>query len=343
MDFLKINGAFGEGGGQIVRTAITLSCITNQPIILENVRKNRKIPGLRPQHVSAINILRKISDAKIEGVNIGSTSFKFAPSKIKSMKLVEDIGTAGSIGLILQALIPVCSICNSKLDLTVTGGTDVSWSPTANYSKYVLHEAYSRMGIKFSINVIKRGYYPKGGGKIQIQVLPSKIINPLFLKKRTSKNIKLVCSFSKIPVGEILPQIDNMKEELSRFGFNVKSEILEEPALNAGASIMIFSIENEAIIGVDALFNLKSKNFDEKIIEKFLGNDLGLDENLADMVVVPASLADGMTIFRVKNISKHLETNLYVTSKITGCKYGIGKIDDGFEIRIEGISYTSIH
>ena len=110
MDFLKINGGHGEGGGQIIRSAIVLSCITKQPIHLENIRKNRKVAGLRPQHLTAIKILQKIANAKVVGAEIGSTELKFIPGNIESLELVEDVGTAGSISLILQVLIPVVAI-----------------------------------------------------------------------------------------------------------------------------------------------------------------------------------------------------------------------------------------
>ena len=165
MDFLKINGAHGEGGGQIVRSAITLSCITNQPIHLENIRKNRKSSGLKPQHLTAIKILQKISNAKVIGDKLGSTDLKFIPGEIKNLELVEDVKTAGSIALILQVLIPAVSITKKKLSLVVKGGTDVLWSPTMNYTNFVLKEAYSRIGIKFDLKITKRGYYPKGGGE----------------------------------------------------------------------------------------------------------------------------------------------------------------------------------
>ena len=117
MEFLKINGGHGEGGGQIIRTAITLSCITKKPIHIENIRKNRKVSGLRPQHVTAIKILQKISNAKVEGREIGSTELKFIPNEIKSLELVEDVGTAGSISLILQVIIPVVAVSKNKLTL----------------------------------------------------------------------------------------------------------------------------------------------------------------------------------------------------------------------------------
>jgi RNA 3''-terminal phosphate cyclase len=115
MDFLKINGGYGEGGGQIIRSAITLSCITKQPIHLENIRKNRKDVGLKPQHLTAIRILQKISNADVIGAEIGSTELKFIPGKIENLELIEDVKTAGSISLILQVLIPVVSISQKNL------------------------------------------------------------------------------------------------------------------------------------------------------------------------------------------------------------------------------------
>jgi len=340
MEFLKINGEFGEGGGQIIRTAITLSCITKRSVIIENIRKNRNVAGLRPQHLTAIKILQKICDADVEGAKVGSTSLKFIPGNVKSCNLVEDVGTAGSISLILQVLIPVAAICQKKINLTIKGGTDTLWSPTIDYTRYVLREAYSRMGIKFSMKVIKRGYYPKGGGEINLEVLPSKI-KSITLNQRKTKNVKLFCSFSNLPNELIKKNIESFEKKLIEKKFNVQSQIKEEIAIDSGASLLICSIDDESIIGIDSIFDKKTEQFNLDL-ESFIKNNLGVDERLADMLVLPACLTNEMTIFRVKNITKHLETNLFVASKLTGCKYGVGKLNDGFEIRIEGISYASI-
>jgi RNA 3'-terminal phosphate cyclase (ATP) len=340
MNFLKIDGEFGEGGGQIIRTAITLSCVTKQPIIIENIRKNRKVPGLKPQHLTAIKILQKICDADVEGAKIGSTSLKFAPGNVKSCNLIEDVGTAGSISLILQVLIPVAAICQKKLNLTIKGGTDTLWSPTIDYTQYILREVYSRMGIKFSINLIKRGYYPKGGGEVNVDVLPSSV-KSISLRQRKTKNVKLFCSFSNLPNELIKNHVESIERKLTERKFIVQTQINEETAIDSGASLLIFSIDEESIIGVDSIFDNKTEKFDLDL-ESFTENNLGVDERLADMLVLPASLTNEMTVFRVNNISKHLETNLFVTSKITGCKYGIGKLSNGFEIRIEGVSNTNI-
>ncbi len=340
MNFLKINGEHGEGGGQIIRSAITISCITKQPIHIENIRKNRKVAGLKPQHLTAITILQKIANAKVIGAKIGSTELKFIPGNIESLELVEDVGTAGSVSLILQVLIPVVAISQKKLNLTLKGGTDVLWSPSIDYTQHVLKEAYSRMGIKFSLELHKRGYYPKGGGEINLQVYPSNVKSISFSKRKTN-NVKLICTFSKLPIEKIEKEIQCIKNKLVNESFIVETEIKNQDAIDSGASLLIYSIDENSIIGIDALFDKKIQKFDLDF-DKFIKNPLGVDENLADMLIVPASLGNKKTIFQVKEITKHLETNLFVVSKITGCKYGIGKLNDGYEVIIEGISYTSI-
>ena len=339
MDFLKINGGHGEGGGQIIRSAITLSCITKQPIHLENIRKNRKNEGLKAQHLTAIRILQKISKADVIGDKIGSTELKFIPGNVENLELIEDVKTAGSISLILQVLIPVVSISQKKLSLIIKGGTDVLWSPSMDYTQHVLKEAYSRMGIEFSVEIIKRGYYPKGNGEVKLEVYPSKI-KSLTLSKRETNNLKLKCTFSKISIDVIKEKIEMIKEKISKANFNVEIEIKEEEAIDSGASLLIYSIDKNSIIGIDGLFDNKKQNFDLDF-EKF-NNSLGVDESLADMLVVPASLGINKTVFQVKEITEHLETNLFVTSKITGCKYGIGKTSEGFEVIIQGVSNSSI-
>jgi RNA 3'-terminal phosphate cyclase (ATP) len=341
MRFLEIDGSFGEGGGQIVRTSISLSSILGKPIVIENIRKGRKKSGLKPQHVTALKILRKICDANIDHLKIGSTSLRFDPMSVKSLELKEDVGTAGSISLILQVLIPVIAISKKKLKLRIVGGTNVLWSPTIDYTKFVLSEIYSRMGIKFSINLIKRGYYPKGGGIVEIVVEPSEKVIPVVLGRRKTRNVKLLCSYSKLSKEVINDQIKEIEDKLFRNNYLVTKEIYEQDANDSGATLLIWSIDNYSIIGKDSLFDIKQKKFD-LILDDFVKNNYSVDENLADMLVLPASLANGMSIFQIDRISTHLETNLFVASKITGCKYGIGQLKEGFEVRIQGISYSGI-
>ena len=337
MDALKIDGSHGEGGGQILRSALTLSCVTQKPIQIENIRHNRKVPGLRPSHLSTIKLLGKICNAKIDGLNVGSTGITFFPGEIQDAKLQENVGTAGSISLILQAIIPAVSLAKKKLELTISGGTDVPWSPTINYTKHVLSEAYSRIGINFTVDVKKRGYYPKGGGLVDLLVLPCQKITPLHLSKRTTKNAKILCSYSDLSDNEISSSVLFIEKALQEKGFSTESQITQQRALNQGASVLIHSMDDSSINGADELLDMKNKSeFGKTATSAFIECGFGADANLSDMLVLPLSLTKEMSIFTVKEISPHLETSLYITSKITGCKYGVGKIDGGFEIRIQG-------
>ncbi len=341
MDFLKIDGSYGEGGGQIVRSAVTLSCITKKPILIENIRKNRRVPGLRPQHITAVKLLSKICNAEVQGLNAGSTTIKFLPKNVENNTLSEDIGTAGSISLILQVLIPAVSISKKSLELSIIGGTDVPWSPTSNYTKYVLSEAYSRMGINFSMNITKRGYYPKGGGHVKVKVNPLKKLKPISLTKRKTKSVKLYCSYSDLSYERIKNEVEQAENFLKDADFSIESKIKKELALNKGGSMNLYSFDSDSIIGSDGLTDTAAK-LAKSISENFIRSNLAVDNHLSDMLVLPASLIDETSFFRIKEITKHLETNLYVTSKITGCKYGIGKLDDGFEVRIKGNSNSII-
>ena len=339
MDYLYIDGGHGEGGGQIVRTAICLSCITGKPIHLGNIRRNRNNSGLKAQHVAAISVLQEISSGTVDGGVIGSSQLKFIPGKVKSMNITKNIDTAASIPLVLQVLIDTVAITGNELKLSISGGTDVAWSPTINYTNHVLRKAYLRMGIEFSLKVNRRGYYPKGGGLVDLHVIPSQIKAGSF-SKRNTKHVKMICTFSKIPKENISSEINMINAKLAKYGCIVDSQIESQVAADSGASLLLYSEDEHSIIGTDTLYDKKRQCFDLDY-SKFL-DDAGVDENLADMIVVPASVCCKKTVFYVRKITEHLQTNLFVASKITGCKYGIGKISGGFEVIIEGVSYSSI-
>lgn len=338
MEPLKIDGSYGEGGGQIIRTAVALSSITGKAVEIENIRKNRDVPGLRPQHLTGIKILAKICNAKVDGLHVGSTALGFFPSKISDATLKENVGTAGSIPLILQVLIPTVAISKKNLKLSIVGGTDVAWSPTSNYTKFVLWEAYSRIGINFTIDIKKRGYYPKGGGLVDVQVSPCEKIKPISLLKRTTSYVKILCSYSMISKESIENEVSEVKKILENHGLSCDYEIKEEPALDKGCSLLAFAHDGNSIIGSDAIYNKGMRGIGQIVANRFLELDLGVDLFLSDMLVIPLALNSETSVFRVKKITKHLETNLFITSNITNCKYGIGKLDDGFEIRIKGNS-----
>lgn len=336
MGFLKIDGAYGEGGGQIVRTAITLSCITKKPIVIENIRKNRKAPGLKAQHVTAVRILQKICNAEVRGAAPGSTELCFAPGDAQDCRLEEDVGTAGSISLILQCAIPAAAISKKRLELRIIGGTDVPWSPTFDYLLNVAGEAFGRMGLKFAVRLNRRGYYPKGGGEAVLDVGPSEV-SPVRLTGRKTDLAEVKCSYSKIPEKIIRDGVGEVVGKLRERNYAVRTQVREECALDAGASLLVHTCDGGSVAGADALFGGKTGRFGVEL-DRITENRLGVDENLADMVVLPASVARGMSVFCVPRITRHLETNLFVASKISGCRYGVGRVGGGFEVRVEGAS-----
>lgn len=340
MEPIKIDGGRGEGGGQIIRSAVTLSAITGKPVEIENIRKNRKVPGLRPQHLLGVKILSKICQAKVEGLYVNSTSLKFFPFQSMNLDLQEDIGTAGSIPLILQVLVPAVSLMKNSLKLSIIGGTDVPWSPTSDYTKYVLAEALSRIGINFTLDIKKRGYYPKGGGLVETLIQPCTSLNTISLLERETVSAKLLCTYSHIPKELVEKEIQNAKTILDKNGIDCQILIKEENALDKGCSILIFSHDKRSVIGSDEIYQKSLTGLGESVAKKFIKSNLGVDLYLSDMLVVPLSLVKETSVYRVEQITKHLETNLFVASKITGCKYGIGKLDNGFEVRISGVSDT---
>ncbi len=340
MESIKIDGGFGEGGGQIIRSAVTLSAITGKPVEIENIRKNRKVPGLRPQHLLGVKILSKICQARVEGLYVNSTSLKFFPSHGLDLDLHEDIGTAGSIPLVLQVLIPAVSLMRNNLKLSIVGGTDVLWSPTIDYTRHVFSEALSRIGINFTINGKRRGYYPKGGGLVETQIQPCKNTGPISLLQRNTKTAKILCVCSHIPMEAMEKEAYVAKNILTQNGFDCEIVIKEENAIDMGCSMLIYSHDVNSITGSDGIYQKGLQGLGESVAKKFLESNLGVDLHLSDMLVVPLALVKETSVYRVKQITKHLETNLFVAAKMTGCKYGIGKLDDGFEVRISGASDT---
>jgi RNA 3'-terminal phosphate cyclase (ATP) len=226
----------------------------------------------------------------------------------------------------------------NSLKLSIIGGTDVPWSPTFDYTKYVMAEAFARIGINFSSETKRRGYYPKGGGLVETQIQPCKSLNPISLVKRNSTLTKIFCTYSNISKEIVEKEISNAKNILNKNGFDCEISTKVEDAYDKGCSILIFSHDTNSVIGSDGIYQKSLSGLGESVAKKFIESNLGVDPYLSDMLVVPLSLVKDTSVYRIGYVTKHLETNLFVASKITGCKYGIGKIDDGFEVRISGIS-----
>lgn len=336
MEFLEIDGSRGEGGGQILRSAASLSCISQVPVRITNIRKGRRVPGLAAQHLASVKVLAEICDAATSGLELGSTVVEFAPNGTRESVVQKNIGTAGSISLLLQGVIFAASIAGKRAKLVIDGGTDVPWSPTMNYTRLVLSGALERFGIRYSADVKRRGYYPRGGGRVEARIEPCKKIRPVSLTKRGADKASLLCTFSGLDRKVIESRCMRIADSLESAGRSVDLRLAEEEASDSGASVLLYSADPGSVVGIDSLWDGGRGDFARDVAGEFLRNGQGVDQNLADMLVIPASRCAGTSAFRTNRITSHLQTNLYVTSRITGCRYGIGRVSGGFEVRIRG-------
>ncbi|MEM2923624.1 MAG: RNA 3'-terminal phosphate cyclase [Candidatus Nitrosocaldus sp.] len=353
MELVRIDGSYGEGGGQILRTAIALSVITKKPIEVFNIRAKRPNPGLRPQHAATVKILAEIFNARVENVEVGSSIIRFMPMEAdgtsinsnRNRKKRMDIGTAGSITLVLQALIPAVSISGNRLEMELVGGTDVKWSPTLDYMRYVVRPAFKAIGIEFSVSVEKRGYYPIGGGVVHVSIEPCAGVKALDLLSAPRLDARIVSVCSNLPRHVAERQVAGALVRLEREGVVCAHRSVSlEPAASPGSSILVYCSSGGSsgsdygpFIGGDAIGE-KGKRAEEvgasaasKFLESYISNAT-VDTNLADMLVLPLSLADGKSRYTVSSVSQHLDTNLYIASRITSCRYNIEKDTNGLGV-----------
>ncbi|OEU51041.1 MAG: RNA 3'-terminal-phosphate cyclase, partial [Desulfobacterales bacterium S3730MH5] len=168
-----IDGSYGEGGGQILRSSLTLSMITGQAIDIRNIRAGRPRPGLRPQHLTCVKAAASVCGAQLEGAEPGSLRLVFIPGRIRPGHYSFAIGTAGSVMLVLQTVLLPLVLSRGPSEVTLLGGTHVPWSPCFHYIDRVFRPAVSPMGISFEMELERWGYYPKGGGMVSTKILPS--------------------------------------------------------------------------------------------------------------------------------------------------------------------------
>ena len=174
---IQIDGSRGEGGGQILRSSLALSLITGKAFSMVNVRARRIKPGLRPQHLKAVEAAAAIGRARIEGAALNSRSLIFEPSRIRSGEFYFDIGTAGSTSLVLQTILLPLSCAKSESSVTLVGGTHIPWSPCFHYLDLHWLRYLREIGFNISLRLESAGFYPRGGGRVHATIQPVRIFH----------------------------------------------------------------------------------------------------------------------------------------------------------------------
>ncbi|WP_337862291.1 RNA 3'-terminal phosphate cyclase [Nitrososphaera sp.] len=334
-DVVVIDGSQGEGGGQILRTAVSLSAITGRPVEITNIRFRRPNPGLRPSHLAAVQVVADLFGARAEGLHVGSVHVRFEPGEFSGpLARKVDIGTAGSIPLTLMTVVPAVALSGNSLEIEITGGTDVKASPTIDYLRYVVADAYRSVGIKFAVEVLKRGYYPKGGGVVKAVIEPCRSPPPTaeFLNGRAvPPRIISVCS--QLPKHVAERQTTAALVALEKKGIRCKSYTASyETAASPGTSILVYCTSDLGgpFIGGDSIGEIgkRAEQVGREAAERYLESALAgaaVDPFLSDMLVLPLSLAKGTSRYRVARVTEHLKTNLQVAGMMTGCRHEIVK------------------
>jgi RNA 3'-terminal phosphate cyclase (ATP) len=306
MKILKIDGSFGEGGGQILRTSLALSVIAKTSIQIERIRANRKKPGLRPQHLMACHAVAAICKGTLEGASLGSTSIQLFPGKIQGGEYTFDIGTAGSVILLAQALIPICLFASKSSHIRIFGGTHVMKSPNYDYFDKIFLPAIRQLGAVISSKLIRVGYYPKGGGSIEFEVTPNTLRGCNQWGK--SDTLSAIIRISRLPLHI------TQREKAVLLQHQVHNiEISEDDSFSPGNVITLWqSYRGASVLGERGK---PAEKVALEVVELFRQENSNVDYYLADQLLIYAALAKGDTAYSTSQISDHLRTNRYVLAQ----------------------------
>jgi len=326
---LEIDGSFGEGGGQVLRTSLSLSCLLNKPFRIFNIRTKRKKPGLMPQHLMGIRALKLISNARVEGDAVGSTELIFEPEEVKAGDYLFDIGTAGSTSLLLQAIILPLIFAKSRSSLSLKGGTHVPFSPPFHYISEVFIPILKKLGIRIEAKIESYGFYPKGGGKVRVEIMPSSRIKGMsFLERGGIKKLRGVSGVGNLPLSIAERQKDAALKVLASQGFKAEIEPFSVSTPGQGTFIFLGAETENCLAGFSSLGERgkRAELVGEEAAKNYLNyysTSACLDHHMADQIVLYLSIAKGESSFTTSEVSNHLITNLWVIEKLSGARYKV--------------------
>jgi RNA 3'-terminal phosphate cyclase (ATP) len=319
---IEIDGSFGEGGGQILRTALGLSCLLGKQFRIFNIRRGRKKPGLMPQHLTCVHALQLISNASVSGDYKGSTELTFAPGEIKGREFFFDIGTAGSTLLVLQTVIPALIRTGRRASIILKGGTHVPFSPSFDYISEVFAPILAGMGLTLKVSIESYGFYPKGGGIVRAQIYSERTLEPIHVPERG--RILKITGFSgvgNLPLSiaereknAALAKISSLLPDI-HCSTDIRTAAVETP----GTGTFIF-MKTESEHSTAGFTSLGEKGKRAEIVGEdgalelidYSRSNAALDPHLSDQIVLYLSLCPKESTFTTSRITNHLMTNLRV-------------------------------
>jgi RNA 3'-terminal phosphate cyclase (ATP) len=324
-ELIRIDGSFGEGGGQILRTSLSLATHLRRPLEVVNIRKSRRTPGLMPQHLTAVRACRKICDAEVEGDHLKSETLRFVPKAVKPGKYTFDVAenrrSAGSASLVLQTLMLPLFFAGGESHVKVKGGTHVPWSPPGTYLKQVFVPMLGKLGLTSAVKIHRWGFYPEGGGEISCVIKSAKGIKLRDFMDR-GKYIRLtgLSAVANLQSSIAERQRRRARQALKESGYGANIAVREVRSPGKG-TLLFLTAEFQNIIAGFSTLGAKGKPAEEIAEETvaqftdFIGKDVCIGEHLADQMLPYLCLPKRQFKMNVSAITTHLLTNLWVIKR----------------------------
>jgi len=331
---IEIDGSYGEGGGALLRVSTALSALTGNPIRIKNIRAGRPQPGLMPQHLNAILALQKLSEAGVDGLTMGSEEISFIPKVLQEGKFQVQVGTAGSITLILQAFMIPAGFAPEPVKICLTGGTDVRWAPPIDYLQNITLPILSSIGHQIDLKLLKRGYYPRGGGKLQADVTPLNNFKPFHIHDLQVDYIRGVSHCTKLPRHVAIRQALAAEKKIKLAGYDAQIKIdTAGDALGPGSSIVLWSeFEGKSFhpLGRVGGSSLGEPGKRAELVGQDAATDIlrhlsigaPLDRYMADQII-PYMAIHGSSSVKIAELTPHTLTNIYAAEKISGHQFQV--------------------
>ncbi len=333
-----------SSGGQVFRNAIGLSALLGVDTKIVDIRANRPKPGLQAQHLVGLNFLAQATNAKVFGQKLGEQKVVFRPGEFLGGNFAIKVGTAGSVCLVLQSVLPVA--LKKDTNVRVFGGTDVLFAPPANFFVYELFPLLQKMHAGFDLRVISRGYFPKGKGCVAFSSKKAKKLEGINLTQRKELDEIIICSHSGGLPSEVAKRMAlAAKKRLEPLGKEIRTVFdIHDSKESVGCGIEVFGVSKNSVISGSVLgkkgepAEKVAQNAVEKFMQEFDSN-AGVDVHASDQIVPFMALAKGKSSFSCRLFSHHLQKSIEVTEDFLGVKFGIQEKNGRFFVSVEGINF----